>query len=183
MATPQNNKKPKKVAKASSKPKASTPRAPKRTSKTIRNLRNCPVHLRLAGQGEKPYRVQLEARGRPGDIAEIPAACTEDTAFVRGVDVLFEIITKTEARNAKYERTGYQAEDVRLERVDDNSVTVATIDATTGKETSTRGKFGEPTNVQAPPTVQSHMDPEEAKLVRKGILEPPVTKVVIERGN
>lgn len=80
---------------------------PRKTAQTIRNLRGTPVHLRLGADNNK-YRVQLARRGEPGDVATIPANLIDDTTFVAGVDVLFELITKTEANKIEYGPSGYQ---------------------------------------------------------------------------
>lgn len=87
-------------------PKAARPSKPQ--ARVIRNLRNCPVHLRLQGPDtEKPYRVQLNPRGQFGDVTRIPAALTETYQFTSGVGTLFEIITQTEASAIPYAPTGY----------------------------------------------------------------------------
>jgi len=86
-----------------------TTRAPRKTAKTIRNLRGTPVHLRLFGAGnEKPYRIQLAPRGTPGDVHTVPVGLIDSDTFTAGIDVLFEIITQTEARKIEYGPQGYQ---------------------------------------------------------------------------
>ena len=120
---------------------AKQPAAKRATAKTIRNLRRIPVHLRLSGQGEKPYRVQLERRGNPGDTAEIPVACQSDTAFQKGIGVLFEVITKAELAKLTYEPQGYTPPVVHVDRPADTTVGTATIDEkgrTTSKTQITR---------------------------------------------
>lgn len=73
----------------------------RRTAKTIRNLRGTPVHLRL-GPEDNRYRIQLSPRGQPGDVSTVPANLIDDHTFTSGVNILFEIITQTEARNIQY---------------------------------------------------------------------------------
>lgn len=81
----------------------------RKTAKTIRNLRGTLVHLRLFNdQNDKPYRIELKPRGRYGDVHTVPASLIDSNTFVQGVDVLFEIITKTEASKIQYDKGGYQ---------------------------------------------------------------------------
>lgn len=86
---------------------------PRKTAKTIRNLRGTLVHLRLfSDQNEKPYRIELQPRGNPGDTHTVPASLIDTNTFTSGVDVLFEIITKTEADKIQYYGSvGYQGID------------------------------------------------------------------------
>lgn len=75
----------------------------RRTAKTIRNLTNKMVHLRLQSiDAEKPYRIELQPRGRRGDTHTVPARLTEDGTFVRGAGRLFEIIPLSEAEKIEY---------------------------------------------------------------------------------
>jgi hypothetical protein len=87
----------------------------KASGKTIRNLRGVPVHMRLTGTGDKPYRIELQPRGMNGDTKEVPAACTQDHAFIRSYDRgLFEIITKTEAGDIDYPVRGFQSRPLNI---------------------------------------------------------------------
>jgi hypothetical protein len=100
----------------------------RRQSRTIRNLRGTPVHLRLFGQGnDAPYRIALTPRGNPGDTHTVPANLTDDGTFVAGIDVLFEIIPASEAQGLQYERTGgrapeYEGETLVVVRNEENVV-------------------------------------------------------------
>lgn len=106
----------------------------RKTAKVIRNLRGTPVHLRLFGAGgEKPYRIELAPRGRYGDVHSVPANLTDDGTFVAGVDVLFEIITKTEANKISYAGQGFQGgvEPAKLVREEETVIKrVADMDST-----------------------------------------------------
>lgn len=87
---------------------AKAPSRPRKTAKTIRNLRGCPVHLRLQKEdAEKPFRVQLAPRGLRGDTAIIPVGLVDNPGFVQDIGVLYEIITTTEAANIEYASVGY----------------------------------------------------------------------------
>lgn len=98
----------------------------RRTAKTIRNLTNKLVHLRLTtvDSGKDPYRVELKPRGRFGDWATIPAALTESGTFLQGADQIFEIIPLSEARKIDYASTpGYQPHQAaEVVRPDQNTI-------------------------------------------------------------
>ena len=90
--------------------KSTTPRAPRKTAKTIRNLRGTVVHARLFSVSPKdPFRIALNPRGRQGDTTVIPVALQEDPTFLAGVGVLWEVITATEAKQLQdeYAPVGY----------------------------------------------------------------------------
>jgi hypothetical protein len=75
----------------------------RRTAKTIRNRTNKMVHLRLTGEdNDKPYRVELNPRGRVGDWQTIPARLTDNGTFIQGEGRLFEVIPLSEARKIEY---------------------------------------------------------------------------------
>lgn len=101
---------------------------PKPSAKIIRNLRNCPVHLRLFGPlSEKPYRVELKPRGETGDISSIPVNVQDTPQFITGVGVLFEIITETEARQSMYQtQVGYSQVREHAQIISDSSSTIMT---------------------------------------------------------
>lgn len=110
--------------------------APRKTAKTIRNLRGTLVHLRLFGEGgDKPYRIELKPRGMYGDVHTVPANLIDNDTFVAGVDVLFEIITKTEANKIEYAPQGYQG--IEAAKIVRDSETV--ISRTPDVDTSPRG--------------------------------------------
>ena len=98
-------------------------RAHRRTKKTIRNLTNKLVHLRLAGTQDKPYRIELAPRGAFGDWHTVPAALTDDGTFTKGVDKIFEIIPESEAKAIEYGPVGYQEQPrVQVYRPEDTTV-------------------------------------------------------------
>jgi hypothetical protein len=102
--------------------------------RTIRNLRSIPVHMRLDSGTDKPYRVALEPRGQKGDVAKVPARCTDDTAFSESFNAgLFEIITSAERASIDYSkpadrraitdpRTGLPVQVLPTEGSEDNTV-------------------------------------------------------------
>jgi hypothetical protein len=96
----------------------------RRTAKTIRNLTNKMVHLRLQSvDAEKPYRVELQPRGRRGDTHTVPARLTDDGTFIRGAGRLFEIIPTSEADKIDYgPRQGTGVEPAVLVRHDENVI-------------------------------------------------------------
>ena len=95
-----------------------------RRAKTIRNLTNALVHLRLHGADmEKPYRIELAQRGRRGDWATVPAKLTASGTFISGADRLFEIIPLSEARAIQYgPRPGSSDQPVTVVRHDEHIV-------------------------------------------------------------
>jgi len=95
-----------------------------RQAKTIRNLTNALVHLRLHGADmEKPYRIELAQRGRRGDWATVPAKLTASGTFISGADRLFEIIPLSEARAIQYgPRPGSSDQPVTVVRHDEHIV-------------------------------------------------------------
>ncbi len=122
---------------AEAKPAAKAPArrtAPKPAPVIIRNLRSVPVHLRLEGIGDKPYRIQLAPRGNQGDTATVPVACQGDTPFTHGVGVLFEVITQTEKNKLEvaYPATGYQTR-TATEVIRPEDTTLATMPEWDGK--------------------------------------------------
>lgn len=108
--------------------KTTTPRAPRKTAKYIRNLRGVPVHARLYSQNPKdPFRVALEPRGRQGDTTVVPVALIDDSTFLKGVGVLWEVITETEYKQIQYGPVGYLGRDdaPKVERPEDTTVMTA----------------------------------------------------------
>lgn len=127
--------------------------APAKKAKWIRNLRGVPVHLRLYGEGRTdPYRIQLNRRGLPGDIHQVPANLTDDGTFVAGIDVLFEVITESEARSIQYNvATGYQGAPVVVERPQDTVVSVV-------PDVDSKGKLIGPRVVRKPGSDRQYED-------------------------
>lgn len=117
------------VRKAPVKATTSTPRAPRKTAKAIRNLRGMTVHARLYSKTPKdPFRIALNPRGQHGDATIVPADLIEDPTFLAGVGVLFEVITQTEYKNLQYSQpVGYQqrTDAPTIERPEDTTVTSA----------------------------------------------------------
>lgn len=115
--------------KAPVKAKTSTPRAPRRTAKAIRNLRGTVVHARLYSKNPKdPFRIALNPRGQHGDATVVPVELIDDPTFLAGIDVLFEVIPQTEFKNLRYSQpVGYQqrTDAPRVERPQDTTVTSA----------------------------------------------------------
>lgn len=74
--------------KAPAKPRAST-------QKWIRNIREVPVSIRL----DTGRRIELLPRGRRGDSVPVSATEIKDEKFRLNKDLLFEVITETEANN------------------------------------------------------------------------------------
>ena len=125
------------------------------TGKTIRNLRGVPVHLRLQGHGDKSYRVELMPRNMAGDTKDIPAACTQDTTFIRSYDMgLFEIISKQEARfNAQQvPLNGYRSRELNIIHPDEQTVAHYEIEQTgKGKSAQLTKRDLQPAQVQQNP--------------------------------
>ena len=102
----------KKPTTAKKAPAKSTTRtsAPRKTAKTIRNLRGTQVHARLRSKNPKdPFRIELQPRGQAGDTTVVPVELQSDPTFLDGIDVLWEVITASEAKElaAGYAPTGY----------------------------------------------------------------------------
>jgi len=101
----------------------STSRKHRRTSKTIRNLTNKLVHLRLRNdQNDAPYRIEMQARGRRGDWHTVPASLTDSDGFVGDLGSLFEVIPLSEAKAIQYEPLVSHAEPVPVTRVEDTTI-------------------------------------------------------------
>lgn len=118
------------ATKAPAKTATAKPRAPRKTAATIRNLRGTTVHARLYKlDPEKPFRIALNPRGQHGDTKQVPANLLDDDTFVKGVDVLWEIITAAEAKAvaASAPQVGYiQREDApTIVRPQDTTITSA----------------------------------------------------------
>lgn len=114
-----------KKAPAQAKPRQS---APRKTAKTIRNLRGTVVHARLYSlDAEKPFRIALNPRGQNGDTTIIPVALQDDGTFVAGVNVLWEVLTATEAKELVYGPVGYlgRTDAPQIIRQEDNTLTTA----------------------------------------------------------
>lgn len=165
---------------APAKKTAAKPTTAKRTSaktaKTIRNLRGTPVHIRLGNQKD-PYRIELAPRGTKGDVSTVPVNLQQDHAYVAGIDVLFEIITQTEARNIEYGPVGYRpSEVVRVDRPED---TVVRTEVDLGPD----GKMPRPMG----PTYVGEGYPGSDVALAEGLTDNPAmpenvpTKVIIER--
>lgn len=116
--------------KAPAKAKTSTPRAPRKAAKIIRNLRGTVVHARLYSVSPKdPFRIELKPRGQMGDATVIPVALQDDPTFLQGLGVLFEEITQTEfkAIQAQYGPVGYlgRTDAPKIERPQDTTIMTA----------------------------------------------------------
>jgi hypothetical protein len=75
----------------------------RRSAKTIRNLTNMLVHLRLQSpDADKPYRIELQPRGKPGDWHTVPARLTDTGTFLAGLDRRYEAIPLSEAKEIEY---------------------------------------------------------------------------------
>jgi hypothetical protein len=75
--------------------KGRTPVGQRPGDKIIRNLHPNPLRLRL-GKPSDPYRVNLEARGEPGDVDQIPRSLVNDLGYKRNLNRSFEEITEDE---------------------------------------------------------------------------------------
>lgn len=104
----------------------------------IRNLRNTPFHTRLYSEGhEKPYRLQLEPRGMPGDMKSLPSKFEENESLVSAYyQGIIEVISKAEAQEilGSYRGAGYSGRKIPVVRPEDTQVTVAS------KQTNERGE-------------------------------------------
>lgn len=102
--TPSKAKKP-----AAAKPVARTRVNTKPQARWIRNLRNHPVHLRLRNpDADRPFFLQLTARGNVGDAERVPANVAESREFVEAVQGgVVEIVTLTELNKVEYPPVGY----------------------------------------------------------------------------
>jgi hypothetical protein len=141
-----------------------TERSHRKTAKTIRNLRGTLVHMRLHSEdSEKPYRIELQPRGAPGDVATVPAKLTDDGTFIQGVDVLFEIIPLSEAKKLQYTQP-YREERLPVEviRPDQNIVSREAAWDGTGR-TPARAPGAGPAVADVPGS-----DPELSAAVRAG---------------
>jgi hypothetical protein len=91
--------------------------AKKKTSEFVRNLRYTPVHVRCSTLGhDKPFRIALSPRGERGDYKEVPISVAQDSMeFSANLDVLFEIIPKSEALELEksYPAVGYNGGEQR----------------------------------------------------------------------
>lgn len=115
-------------SKAPAAKKSSTPRQPRKTAITIRNLRGTVVHLRLRSLSDKdPFRIALTPRGRQGDYTVVPANLTDDPTLVQALGVLVEQITQSEARQLSYGPVGYlgRSDAPQIIRDEDSTVTSA----------------------------------------------------------
>jgi hypothetical protein len=147
-----------KKASTTAKPRAT---APRKSAKTIRNLRGTVVHARFYSVSPKdPYRLALNPRGQSGDTSVVPVALQDDPTFLAGIDVLWEIITATEAKALQggYAPVGYlgRSDAPQIIRTEDTTITSAPdwdgkgrlpVDrevkrTTQGKQLSERGEFG-----------------------------------------
>ena len=121
---------PRKTTRKAPAKKATTPRqaAPRKTAKTIRNLRGTVVHARLLSlDPTKPFRIALNPRGQNGDTTIVPVALQNDSTFVLGVNVLWEVLTATEAKALVYGPVGYlgRTDSPKIIRPQDNTLTTA----------------------------------------------------------
>lgn len=108
---------------------AKKPSPPRKGPKTIRNLRGTVVHARLYSQNQKdPFRIALNPRGQQGDTAVIPVALQDDGTYLQGVDVLWEVITQTEAKAIQYAPVGYLGREDAPQVIRPEDSTVATAD-------------------------------------------------------
>ena len=129
---------PKKATTAKKAPAATTtrPRAPRKTAKTIRNLRGTQVHARLLSQNPKdPFRITLQPRGQQGDTDIIPVSLLDDRTFLDGIDVLWEVITATEAQKlqSEYAPIGYLGDGRGAKIIRPQDTTITTQDDWDGK--------------------------------------------------
>jgi hypothetical protein len=104
--------------------------AARKTAKTIRNLRGTVVHARFYSVSPKdPYRLALNPRGQNGDTSVVPVALQDDPTFLAGVDVLWEVITATEAKALQggYAPVGYlgRTDAPQIIRNEDTTITSA----------------------------------------------------------
>jgi hypothetical protein len=109
-------------------PAATKPRVPRKTAKTIRNLRGTVVHARLYSQNPKdPFRIALNPRGQSGDVTVIPVNLIDDNTFIQGIGVLWEVITAAEAREIPYASVGYlgRVDAPQVVRPEDTTLTTA----------------------------------------------------------
>jgi len=108
-----------------------TPKRPRKTQVTIRNLRGTVVHMRLLSQNPKdPYRIELKPRYTPGDWTTVPAKLSDDPTLVQGIDVLVEVIPLSEARALQdsYGPVGYLGRTDAPVVITDADNTVSTAD-------------------------------------------------------
>lgn len=107
--------------------------ATKTAKKVIRNLHQVPVNLRF-GSRKDPYHITLKRRGESGDWVEVPGDVADHPDFGRNVGVAFEVISMAEAKKIAYNeramKTAMEADKTfRVERMEDTSTTIGTIDA------------------------------------------------------
>lgn len=85
--------------------KKSPPRKPRETQKYVRNIRNVPISVRL---NANERRISLKARGQRGDCAPISKAEMEDEIFLGNLDLLYEVIPVSEAKEIIQKQTTNQ---------------------------------------------------------------------------
>lgn len=110
---------------------AKAPARPRKGPKTIRNLRELVVHGRLYSKSQKdPFRIALNPRGQVGDITIIPTDLTDDPTFLKGIGVLWEVITQSEAREleATYAPVGYLGREDAPQIIRDADTTITSAD-------------------------------------------------------
>lgn len=123
--------------------RGATPVGERPGDKIIRNLHNHPLRLRL-GKPSDPYRVNLEPRGEPGDVDQIPRSLVGDLGYKRNLNRSFEEITSDEydalvEQYAGYSTGGYQGGYTDAELVLDSDRTI--YDTAQGGAVEPRG-FG-----------------------------------------
>lgn len=84
--------------------KAKTPVGEREGDVTIRNITSRLVRVRL-GKASDPYRIELQPRGRSGDVADVPGSLVGTTQFKRNVGRVFEIISSDDAAGIDYSGT------------------------------------------------------------------------------
>ena len=117
-------------------PADKTPKTPRKTQVTIRNLRGTVVHMRLYSQNPKdPYRIELKPRGTNGDWTTIPAKLSDDPTLVQGIGVIVEAIPLTEAKALQetYAPVGYLGRTDAATVIRDTDTTISTADNWDGK--------------------------------------------------
>jgi hypothetical protein len=149
------------------------PRPKKSDPKYIRNVRYVPVSIRL----DTGRRLELRPRGQRGDTLPVNEEEMQDEKFLGNMDLLFEVITPTEAKNVIAKQTTnqqvvhpalahlknergeqYERGVVIEENFTDQGQRVAVVD-----ERGQIERFRAPGSTEAPlPEIPSDVPPEEA---------------------
>jgi hypothetical protein len=167
------------------------PRATKPKAYYVRNIHNRVVHVRY-GKHKDPEQLNLNPRGTPGDIGIVDAQYANDGSFLAGIDTLYEVITETEANQAKQSYV-LPTRQEKVEVVTDADSTILTAPNWDGKgrnnplqQTRTFGATPAYADIPGSDTPLHNALREEAKAQDPQSVLPPNAfpqKVVVEKAS